>query len=298
MPAGGACAWSPQQTSVPSVLTAHATPDPALTEVKVPPGTVDRPSESSSLHTTVPSVLTPHTPGLPTLTEVKLPAGGFAGPPPQQAMVWSALTPQPALPRSPMLTEVKRPDESRRAPPTPAPPVPQALPPLPLVFVRLVPPVPPPPKWLKPPKPVLSVVVEPAKPCAGSSVVLPHACKLTTSQKVRIETERRQPIVANPNTEALALEAPFQRGRMRGQRPCSPTPPIECRHPGGDRSAFAQTGSLRRASKPSVSTQRSREDIPLSLGIAHTANHRCIAGITPGERIQAITRRQCCFRRR
>jgi|ERR1017187_645111 hypothetical protein len=62
---------TPQQTTVPSVLSAHVKNSPALTDVKVPWGGVDSPNWFVPQQTTVPSVLRPHVCHMPALTDVK-----------------------------------------------------------------------------------------------------------------------------------------------------------------------------------------------------------------------------------
>jgi hypothetical protein len=66
---------------VPSVLTPQTKgPELALTDAKVPAGGVIQPFKLSPQQTTVPSVLTAQAKWLPALTETKVPAGGVIWP--------------------------------------------------------------------------------------------------------------------------------------------------------------------------------------------------------------------------
>ena len=66
----------PQHATAPSVLIPQAWLDPALTDMKEPPGGEDSPTVSSPQHTIEPSALIPQVKYSPALTELKEPLGG------------------------------------------------------------------------------------------------------------------------------------------------------------------------------------------------------------------------------
>jgi hypothetical protein len=71
---------SPQQATVPSVLSPQLWEPPALTWVNGPAGGVAWPERLSPQQATVPSVLSPQVCENPALTWVNAPAGGVASP--------------------------------------------------------------------------------------------------------------------------------------------------------------------------------------------------------------------------
>jgi len=94
---GGALVWpvdgSPQQVSVPSVLTAHVKPLPEETWLKVPVGSgLTSPDKLSPQHASEPSVAIPQACEKPEETWLKVPVGGLVRPDvgsPQQTTVAS-----------------------------------------------------------------------------------------------------------------------------------------------------------------------------------------------------------------